>query len=148
MLRWISILTPCLEGVPSGSATSHLQQNAKLFAVSRVKYAGQLHSTLEALRSAELNIALHVLGESGDTQFWMDDAPLPLSYRCSRICLYGVRIENPPVYVVLTVITHPKECAGRRRSGLNVFFTRTVRGFWCDLLLVLVQDPCPCAFAR
>ena len=129
-------MSPCLEGVPSSSATSHLQQNAKLFVVSRVKYAGQLHSTLVALRSAELNIALHVLGESGDTQCWT--------------CRHGVRIENPPVHVVLTVITHPKECAGRRRRGLNVFFTRTVRGFWCDLLLVglLVQDPCPCAFVR
>ena len=69
----------CLKGVRSGNATSHLQQNAKLFVVSRGKYAGQLHSTLEALGAAGLNIASHVLGERGDTQFWIDDAPLPLS---------------------------------------------------------------------
>ena len=57
----------CVEGVRRGSATSHFQQNAKLFVVSRGKYVGQLHASVEALKAVGVDIALHVLDESEDT---------------------------------------------------------------------------------
>ena len=69
----------CLEEVHSGSATSHLQQNAKLFVVSHGKYVGQIHASLEALRAAGISIALDVLEERGGTPLSLDDVILPLS---------------------------------------------------------------------
>ena len=69
----------CLEGVCSGTATSHLEQNAKLFVVSRGKYLEKLHSSLEALKAVGLDIALHVLEESEAIQLCAESVALSMS---------------------------------------------------------------------